>query len=93
MPIGIHKEKTDPFSNNLIDIEPEDALYMFSDGYVDQFGGTKQKKFMTKNFKELLIRIHNKPMKEQKEILDKTIQDWMGSVEQIDDILVMGLRI
>ncbi len=93
MPIGIHKEKTDPFSNQDINIEKGDALYMFSDGYVDQFGGMKQKKFMTKNFKELLIRIHKKSMEEQKEILDNTILDWMGGVEQIDDILVMGLRI
>ena len=93
MPIGIHRDKNDPFSNNEINIEIGDALYMFSDGYVDQFGGTKQKKFMTKNFKELLIRINKKPMKEQRDILDNTIQEWMGDVEQIDDILVLGLRI
>ncbi|MCK4748522.1 MAG: SpoIIE family protein phosphatase, partial [Bacteroidales bacterium] len=93
MPIGIYKEKSDSFSNHDIDIEIGDALYMFSDGYVDQFGGSKQKKFMTKNFKELLLRINKKPMKEQREILNKTLVDWMGEVEQIDDILVMGLRI
>jgi len=93
MPIGIHKEKSDPFKNNDIDIQIGDALYMFSDGYVDQFGGIKQKKFMTKNFKELLMRINKKPMKEQGEILEKTLKEWMGNVEQIDDILVMGLRI
>ncbi len=93
MPIGIHKEKSDPFTNHLIDVEVGDALYMFSDGYVDQFGGVRQKKFMTKNFKELLLRINKKPMQEQKDILDNTIQEWMGSVEQIDDILVLGLRI
>ena len=82
-----------PFTNNIIDIEVGDALYMFSDGYVDQFGGPRQKKFMSKNFKDLLLDINTKPMEEQKEILDKTLQDWMGQVEQIDDILVMGLRI
>jgi hypothetical protein len=60
---------------------------------VDQFGGLKQKKFMTKNFKELLVRINRKPMKEQGEILNNTLKEWMGSIEQIDDILVMGLRI
>ena len=85
-------------NEKLVEFKPDkmpigDALYMFSDGYVDQFGGMKQKKFMTKNFKELLIRIHKKSMEEQKEILDNTILDWMGGVEQIDDILVMGLRI
>ncbi len=93
MPIGIHKEKNDPFSNHDIDVETGDALYMFSDGYVDQFGGTRQKKFMTKNFKELLLRINKKSMKEQGDILDNTIMEWMDDVEQIDDILVMGLRI
>ena len=93
MPIGIHKEKKDPFTNRIINVEVGDALYMFSDGYVDQFGGPKQKKFMTKNFKDLLLEINHKPMGEQKEILEKTLYDWMGEVEQIDDILVMGLRI
>jgi serine phosphatase RsbU (regulator of sigma subunit)/Tfp pilus assembly protein PilF len=93
MPIGIHKEKNDPFSNHDIKVKKGDALYMFSDGYVDQFGGTRQKKFMTKNFKDLLLRINKKSMKEQRDILDKVLMDWMGEVEQIDDILVMGLRI
>lgn len=93
MPIGIHRDKKEPFSNNLFDVEIGDALYMFSDGYVDQFGGPKQKKFMSKNFKDLLLEIHEKPMEEQKEILNTTIEDWMGKVEQIDDILVMGMRI
>ncbi|HEC44377.1 MAG TPA: tetratricopeptide repeat protein [Bacteroides sp.] len=93
MPIGIYMEKSDPFSNHDIDVEIGDAIYMFSDGYVDQFGGARQKKFMTKNFKELLLRINKKPMKEQRDILDNTIQEWMGAVEQIDDILVLGLRI
>jgi len=93
MPIGIHKGKDNSFSNHDIDVEIGDALYLFSDGYVDQFGGSRQKKFLTKNFKELLLRINKKPMKDQKDILDETIQEWMGGVEQIDDILVMGLRI
>ena len=93
MPIGIHKEKTDPFTNNEVPIRKGDAIYMFSDGYVDQFGGPKAKKFMSKNFKDLLVSIHNDPMKDQKEFLDSTIENWKGDVEQIDDILVMGLRI
>jgi serine phosphatase RsbU (regulator of sigma subunit) len=66
---------------------------MFSDGYVDQFGGPKTKKFMAKNFKDLLISIAHQPMNEQKEVLDKTIEEWKAHVEQVDDILVMGLRI
>ena len=93
MPIGIHREKKEAFTNRLIDVEIGDALYMFSDGYVDQFGGPRQKKFMSKSFKELLLQINSKPMEEQREILNTTIEDWMGQVEQIDDILVMGMRI
>jgi serine phosphatase RsbU (regulator of sigma subunit)/Tfp pilus assembly protein PilF len=93
MPIGIHKEKKESFNNHDIDIKKGDALYLFSDGYVDQFGGNRQKKFMTKNFKELLVRINQKTMAEQMDILDKTLKEWMGDIEQIDDILVMGLRI
>jgi len=93
MPIGIHKEKSDSFTNNEIPIQEGDVLYMFSDGYVDQFGGPKAKKFMSKKFKELLLSIYQKPMKEQRDILDTTIEDWKGNVEQIDDILVIGIRV
>ena len=93
MPIGIYKEKTDSFTNNEVPIQEGDAIYMFSDGYVDQFGGPKAKKFMSKNFKDLLLSIYNKTMEEQREILDTTIEDWKGDVEQIDDILVIGLRV
>ena len=93
MPIGIHKEKSESFTNHEIPIQKGDALYMFSDGYVDQFGGPKAKKFMSKKFKELLLAIYQKPMKEQREILDTSIEEWKGHVEQIDDILVMGLRV
>jgi serine phosphatase RsbU (regulator of sigma subunit)/Tfp pilus assembly protein PilF len=93
MPIGIYKEKQDSFTNHEIDIREEDALYMFSDGYVDQFGGPGAKKFMAKRFKELLLSIYKKPMTEQKNILDTTLEEWKGGIDQIDDILVMGIRI
>jgi len=93
MPIGIYKEQAENFTNNIIDIQKGDCLYMFSDGYVDQFGGPKIKKFMAKNFKDLLISIAHEPMDKQKDILDKTIEEWKAHVEQVDDILVMGLRI
>ena len=93
MPIGIHKDKRDSFTNQEIDIKTGDAIYLFSDGYVDQFGGPRQKKFMSKKFKDLLLEINAKPMTEQRNILDTTLMDWMGQVDQIDDILVMGLRI
>lgn len=93
MPIGIYKEKQDSFTNHEIDIREGDALYLFSDGYVDQFGGPGAKKFMAKRFKELLLSIYKKPMTEQKNILDTTLEEWKGGIDQIDDILVMGIRI
>jgi serine phosphatase RsbU (regulator of sigma subunit) len=68
-------------------------FYLFTDGFQDQFGGEKNKKFMTKRFRELLFSISHLPMAEQKQILSSTINDWIGEGEQTDDITVMGLRI
>ncbi len=93
MPIGIYIKELTPFTNNEIQVQPGDIIYIFSDGYVDQFGGEKGKKFKSKSFKELLFSIHNKTMEEQKIFLDKTIEDWRGNLEQVDDILVIGIRI
>jgi len=93
MPIGIYYEQEVPFRNSEWNLQAGDVLYMFSDGYMDQFGGTKGKKFYLKKFKELLVEIHTKPMKEQKEFMDKTIETWRGHLEQVDDILVVGFRL
>ncbi len=93
MPIGIYHHKNDDFTHQDIELEKGDALYLFSDGYVDQFGGERQKKFMKKNFKELLAQISEKPMKDQREILDETFENWRGNIDQIDDIIVMGVRV
>ncbi len=93
MPIGIHREKEASFTKHTIPIRKDDRLYMFSDGFVDQFGGSKGKKFMSKRFKEVILSIYKQPMKKQKEFLDKTLDDWRGNIEQIDDILVMGMHI
>lgn len=95
-PIG--NEFTDKFTtytNNEFDIQAGDAIYVFSDGYIDQFGGPDRKKFMKKNFRELIERIQDKSMEEQRNILDDAIEDWKksGNSEQIDDILVFGVRI
>ncbi|HRX69370.1 MAG TPA: hypothetical protein P5200_13435, partial [Tenuifilaceae bacterium] len=65
----------------------------FSDGYVDQFGGPDQRKFMIKKLKELLVEIHMKPMAEQREILHKTLVDWQGETPRIDDVVLMGVRL
>jgi serine phosphatase RsbU (regulator of sigma subunit)/Tfp pilus assembly protein PilF len=93
MPIGIYKDKTDSFTNHEINIHAGDVLYLLTDGYVDQFGGPKAKKFMVKKFKDLLLEIYKKTMKEQKEILSSILDEWKGNIDQIDDILVMGIRI
>ncbi len=94
MPIGIYFVKQKPFKNNELEIKKDDVIYIFSDGFPDQFGGEQGKKFMSKNFKNHLLNIHDKPMKEQKEILDKEHIKWMGEkYEQTDDVLVIGLKI
>ncbi len=91
-PIGIYlREK--PFENHELQLEKEDIIYTFSDGYIDQFGGENNTKFKARNFKKLLLEICNKPLKEQEEILDKTIIEWQGDSEQTDDIVVFGVRI
>ena len=92
MPIGIYI-KTNPFNNNELSLQKNDCLYIFSDGYVDQFGGEFNRKFKSKPFKKLLIDINDKPMSEQRTILDDTIEDWKGINEQVDDILVIGIKI
>lgn len=92
MPIAIYlKEK--PFTNNNIDLQTGDVLYMFSDGYKDQFGGIKNTKFLSKRFKKLLLEISNLPVSEQKQILYKTFKDWTGDQPQVDDVLIIGMRI
>jgi len=92
MPVGIH-EKMNSFTRHSFDIQRGDTFYIFSDGYADQFGGPKAKKFMYSNFKTLLMTLQTKSMREQGKILDDTLEAWKGDVEQIDDIVVIGLRL
>ena len=93
MPVGFYHGKDKPFTNHEIQLEMSDTFYIFSDGFIDQTGGEDNKKYMSKNFKNLLLEIHEQPMYEQKEILDKKIKDWMDSNPQMDDILVVGVRV
>lgn len=81
-----------PYTNHTIEVEPNDVIYIFSDGYADQFGGPNGKKFKYSQFKKLLIEITDKKMVDQREILNTRIEDWMGDEEQIDDILIIGIR-
>jgi serine phosphatase RsbU (regulator of sigma subunit) len=93
MPIGIHVTTITPFTNQSVEIRKDDYLYLFSDGYADQFGGPNGKKYMYKPFQELLLKHHDKPMELQKEILDDTFNKWKNDREQVDDVLVIGLHI
>ena len=93
MPLGYYQGRFKTFTNKDIQLEYGDVFYLFSDGFFDQKGGKEDKKFLSKNFKKLLLEIHQEPMREQKKILDKTLTDWMGDTSQIDDILVIGVRV
>jgi sigma-B regulation protein RsbU (phosphoserine phosphatase) len=93
-PIGAFEGKSlQLFKNTEIDLIEGDSIYISSDGYVDQFGGPDNKKFMSRRFEDLLLEINNLSMTEQKEMLQKRFHDWRGENEQVDDILVIGIRI
>jgi serine phosphatase RsbU (regulator of sigma subunit) len=91
-PIAIHTLEKD-FTNREIQLQSGDSIYMFSDGYADQIGGDNGKKFLSKNFRELLFSIQEKNMEDQKLILDKTFDDWIKGYDQIDDVLVLGIKV
>jgi serine phosphatase RsbU (regulator of sigma subunit)/ligand-binding sensor domain-containing protein len=93
MPIGIHERAGQSFQNHVMDAVKGDVLYTYSDGFQDQFGGPKNKKFMVRKLKELFLEIHQRPMEEQKEVLHRTFRDWTVSSQQIDDVIVIGIRI
>jgi serine phosphatase RsbU (regulator of sigma subunit) len=93
-PIGaFFRGNAGAFTNHTVKVNRNDIVYVFSDGFADQFGGPDNFKFLTKRFRELLIQIHQKPLAEQYEILDSTLRDWVGSLEQVDDITVIGIKI
>jgi serine phosphatase RsbU (regulator of sigma subunit) len=92
MPISIHA-KMDRFTTKEVQLQDGDLLYMFSDGYQDQFGGPRNKKFMYKPFKDLLIQLADNSLVDQKQMLQKTLKEWMYDKAQIDDILVMGIKV
>ncbi|MBN2520575.1 MAG: tetratricopeptide repeat protein, partial [Bacteroidales bacterium] len=93
MPIGIFLKEEEYFTNHEIDVYSGDRIYIFSDGFYDQFGGPEGGKFKTKNFKNLLLEIHQLPMQDQYEKINITYQTWKGELEQIDDILIIGIKL
>jgi serine phosphatase RsbU (regulator of sigma subunit)/Tfp pilus assembly protein PilF len=92
-PIGIFIKEKDSFTNHDIQLQPGDTFYIFSDGFVDQFGGEKNMKFKSRRYKELLVELQEKSMEEQGEILDKTVDEWRGDIPQVDDIIIVGVRV
>lgn len=93
MPIGYYQGKDKPFTNHVIKLEPGDSLYMFTDGFVDQKGGRENKKYMSSRFKKLLLRIQDELMHDQQKTLEKELINWKGNNPQVDDILVIGVRV
>ena len=93
MPIGLHIKNEETFTADRFSYQSGDIIYIFSDGYADQFGGADGKKFKTKNFKNLLLDISNNPMEQQALILDATHTEWRGTHPQVDDILVIGIKL
>jgi tetratricopeptide (TPR) repeat protein len=92
-PVGIHQGELKPFTLHSLVLQKGDTVYTFTDGFADQFGGDKGKKLMTKNLKNLLLQISSQPMSSQKEALEKHFSDWKGTHEQVDDVLVIGIRV
>ena len=91
-PIGnFHVEK--PFNNIEIQLNINDKIYLFSDGYADQFGGLADKKFKRNRFKELIISASKRPITKQKNIFEETFIKWKGDKEQTDDVLVFCIQV
>ena len=91
--IGGFTDDNQQFENHEIQLQEGDSFYISTDGFADQFGGATEKKLMTKKFKEILLSIQEKSMKEQEEHLNTFIEKWKNGREQIDDILVIGVRV
>jgi serine phosphatase RsbU (regulator of sigma subunit) len=93
MPVGKHDRDQESFTSHSIQINEGDIIYTLTDGFPDQFGGEKGKKFMSKNLKELLTSNSHLSMNEQKELLNQTFNKWVGNLEQVDDVTLIGIKI
>ncbi len=93
MPVGKGHDDSISFTFNEIELKKGDAIYTFTDGYADQFGGEKGKKFKYKQLEDLLMSIHTLPMTEQSVILNQKFVDWKGNLDQVDDVLIIGIKL
>jgi serine phosphatase RsbU (regulator of sigma subunit) len=92
MPVGIGERKEN-FALYTIDAKQGDTLYLYTDGFADQFGGPKGKKFKYKQLNELLLSINSKTLNEQSKLLRETFDNWRGNLEQVDDVCIIGIKI
>ena len=93
MPVGKHDRDQDTFTSHAFDLQKNDLIYTLTDGFPDQFGGEKGKKFMSKNLKELLLANSRLSMSEQKQILENTFENWKNGIEQVDDVTLIGIKV
>jgi len=91
--IGIDGNKNVVYTNHQFELQPNTQIYLYSDGYQDQFGGRENRRFMSKNLRELFQKIEKEPIDKQLEEISTTFENWKGSNEQIDDILILGIKI
>lgn len=92
MPVGVHIGDDQPFTNHYLQLEKGDTLYMFSDGFPDQFGGDNNRKLMMSGFMALLESIADQDIQKQPQLLEQQLQNWKKDNRQIDDILVVGVH-
>ncbi len=93
MPVGKSPKEHEPFSLHTVDLQKGDIVYTLTDGLPDQFGGPKGKKYKYKQLEELLLANAHLPMDQQKAALEKSFTDWKSGYEQVDDVLLIGIRI
>lgn len=91
--VGFEKREQQPFTKHILEIQDGDSVYLSTDGFADQKGGPEKKKFFQRQFRQLLESLHKKDMSTQKAILSETFNNWKGTLEQIDDVLVIGIRL
>jgi serine phosphatase RsbU (regulator of sigma subunit) len=91
-PVGYYSSMK-PFTHHEILAQKGDVIYMFTDGYADQFGGPRGRKFLSSNLKQHIVAMFDKPMNEQKEFLDKLFIDWQGAQDQVDDVTIIGIKL
>lgn len=92
MPVGSHYGESKKFTNHQIKIQPNDSFYIYSDGFQDQIGEKRQKKYSSRKFKDLLLKIHKETPERQHQLLEQEMNEWRGSENQLDDILILGMK-